>query len=379
MSATAEDTETKPAKAKKPKAKKAVVAKPNKPKLETLTIANIDTSVCESVRAAINEDRVDIYAETEGELPPIDVFRGPGFDYAGDGGHRIMARLKKEAKSIPAMVRTYKTDEEALDAAKRHAYGPANARHGLARTVADLRASITAALLDYGYESDHGIARIVQCHRSRIRQIRIDLTRAGKLAGKAAATYADMDKPKTEEVPTTGRAASQPTPTPSANGKAPPKEDQEWMNEGAEGAQVVDSGDDVGDTAMVEPLPEVLASASTDEKGRHVPNALAPAFLARTRFRSIIGSAGRLMADVTELACQWVGEGIPLNPVKISMEEFTGNISAAMPFVVCPSCEGDEEMAKGCKCCAKRGWLTRLRFQQLTPDLQAKAEGPWKN
>ena len=381
-----------PAKKVKEKPAKADAKKPKlraggKPVEEVLKIAEIDLSVCKSVRSSINLEAVERYKEVA-DLPPIDVFRGKAVDYAGDGGHRIARGVALEETTIRAMVHPCGSDAEAMRGALLHAIGPANVRHGLPRSSADLRATVETAILtpDIGVQSDRNIAEMCHCNRSVVKRVRIILRDKGRLTGKALALakYADDPPVKTPEgtpattlpVPfeqQTGRGEREVDAGKADAGESEVGDDWEYPDEG--------HGPESTGRAAIESTPEV----QKDEKGRPVPFSLASVFMSRSSFRSIQARITGLMGEIKTLAANPAGDAIQLNPLEQDAHNLTSGLSGSMPYCVCPSCDGSgfQGPKSPCPTCSAvdgstRGWVSRLRWQQMTASLQSVTEGPWE-
>lgn len=374
----AKAAKAKPVKAPKENPTKADAKKPKlraggKPVEEVLKIAEIDLSVCKSVRAAINLEAVERYKEVA-DMPPIDVFRGKEVDYAGDGGHRIARGIALEETTIRAMVHPCGSDAEAMREALLHAIGPANVRHGLPRSSGDLRATVETAILtpDIGVQADRSIAELCHCNRSVVKKVRIILRDKGKLTGKALALAKYADDPPVKivmENATPGELIEpKAAPTPKHDDASEDDEDREY-------------GPETTGRAAIEIPPEF----QKDEKGRPVPFPLASIFAGRSSFRSIQARITGLMGEVRTLSIHPAGDAIQMNPLEQDAHNLTSGLSGSMPYCVCPSCEGSgfQGPKSPCPTCSAvdgstRGWVSRLRWQQMTASLQAVTEGPWE-
>jgi hypothetical protein len=121
-------------------------------------IASIVTTTGTQIRAKIDNDTVDQYAEAmqerDSQFPPVVVFHDGSQFILADGFHRVMAATRNGTKSINADVRKG-TKADAL----RYALS-ANSAHGLRRTNLDKRRSVELALAEWPKLSDREIARI---------------------------------------------------------------------------------------------------------------------------------------------------------------------------------------------------------------------------
>lgn len=118
------------------------------------------------------------------------------------------------------------------------------------------------------------------------------------------------------------------------------------------------------------------AAAVQDEKGRPVPPSLVPVFAERVWFRSLSQEVGRLKGRVRDMAATPAGAALTLNPIEVTADQLSKNVAVAMPYCVCPACSGDGvQINATCQQCSGRGWLSRQRYDQLTPDLKQVANG----
>jgi hypothetical protein len=77
------------------------------------------------------------------------------------------------------------------------------------------------------------------------------------------------------------------------------------------------------------------------------------------------------------------GNALVMNVIRMDASNFSRAVAGSMPCCVCPKCEGNGVLGTKSPCpvcvfvsaAAKgEGWLCRMRFRQLTPDLKRKAE-----
>lgn len=147
----------------------------------TLPLASIRCDGGTQPREKIDEAVVAEYAErlNEGdEFPPVTVFYD-GTDYwLADGFHRVAAHDEAGRSEVPADVR-----QGTVRDAVWHSVG-ANRNHGLRRTSADKRRSITVILMDEEWArlSDREIARAAGVHHSTVGAVRSDLVGRGEIS-----------------------------------------------------------------------------------------------------------------------------------------------------------------------------------------------------
>jgi hypothetical protein len=131
------------------------------------------------------------------------------------------------------------------------------------------------------------------------------------------------------------------------------------------------------DQAEADPAPVMI-----DEKGRPVPPRLVPVFEKRREFRAFSQWVAQKLREVEGWSREPFGKALCLNPIRNDAGNFSKGVAGARPYVVCPSCDGDGMQGKTvCPTCsnkgdaAGRGWLSRMRHQQLTPELKRVCEG----
>lgn len=127
-------------------------------KTKLLKISSVVTTAGTQIRAKIDVDTVEQYAEAmqdaTNKFPPVVVFHDGSQFILADGFHRVMAAARNGFTDIDAEVnKGTRTD------ALKFALG-ANSTHGLKRTNADKRRSVELALAEWPKISDREIARI---------------------------------------------------------------------------------------------------------------------------------------------------------------------------------------------------------------------------
>lgn len=127
-------------------------------KPKSLKLDLIVTTAGTQIRASINSDAVDQYAEamldSTNEFPAVVVFHDGNEYILADGFHRVMAASRNGFKDILADVRKGSKSD-----ALKYALG-ANATHGIPRTNRDKRRCVELALAEWPKISDREIARI---------------------------------------------------------------------------------------------------------------------------------------------------------------------------------------------------------------------------
>jgi uncharacterized ParB-like nuclease family protein/FtsZ-binding cell division protein ZapB len=138
--------------------------------VETIEIKKIRTDAGTQSRVEISEELVQEYYEViedEGDMPPIVVFFDGLTYYLADGFHRIMAYQRATREYIEAQVK----GGTLRDAIKYSL--SANSKHGLRRTNADRRRSVTTALddLEWGELPAREIARMCDVSHTFVNKI----------------------------------------------------------------------------------------------------------------------------------------------------------------------------------------------------------------
>lgn len=140
---------------------------------QSLHLDKIDTNAGTQIRARVDLETVDQYAEAMADgaqFPPVTVFDDGNQFILADGFHRVMAAARNGFNDILADVRK----GTKLDALK-FALG-ANAAHGLRRTNADKRRSVELALQEWPKLSDREIAKICAVSNNFVGEVRSQLS-----------------------------------------------------------------------------------------------------------------------------------------------------------------------------------------------------------
>lgn len=457
MTASAKPKTKKPAKpakkTAKPKSGRAAInaepAAPTAPTTpEVVALTALDLTVAKAVRAGTDAEAVERYKirySAKEPMPPLECTgtrnRPDTPIWVGDGGHRALALMEAGKSSAECLVWWFDTPEEAESKAWEIAYA-GNTSHGLPRTKADLDAAIRSALLrEPAASSDRAIADKLHCHRTPVMKVRVRMTEAGELTGKASAEgrYKESEyqqwvtgkgeRPKTEpkaETATISTPPSTPVVSEPADGWRSISLGDVELDVKVEGELAKRGIRTVGDLADAmederandlterftqqvweeliavvdqtrqpvdrdEPAGVPVVGTATgpvvvrDEKGRPVPADLLPVFEQRTTFRSLSQRVGALLNEYESLASSPAGAAVQIQPARQDANSLSRGVAGAMPYVVCPTCGGSGvQGSKPCPSCVGvqgekkgRGWVCRLRFDQFTPELKAVCDGPW--
>lgn len=330
---------------------------PKKAKVMALVFDKLDMAACRLARHQENAETVERYRavlDNDGTLPPIDVHGWPKCPkyFVSDGGHRIGGAKAAKYKSIQAAV-TMHPDEATAWKAALAAAAVGNAHHGLPRSDEDLRALVGYVLQmpEMAGQSDRTAADYCACSRATIKKVRIALTDAGVLKGKAAARYTAMPESVNDVVEPEAAL------TPEPSGRAA-------------------TNDRVGvQPTLVKHKPIMTGEGKaipTDEKGMPVPTELHGVFACRAHFRAIAKGLTETLDEVKALADMEAGAALSINVVGDACHTLRAEITAGAPYVVCPVCEGVSGMIRTkCKTCSGRGWLNKPRFEQLSAAMKA--------
>ena len=138
-------------------------------KISEISIAEIVTTAGTQIRARIDVESVDQYAQAmcDGDVfPPVTVFHDGSEYILADGFHRVMAASRNGSETIQANV-CKGTKSDALKFALS-----ANSAHGLKRTNADKRRSVELALTEWPKISDVEIGRICAVGKTLVGEVR---------------------------------------------------------------------------------------------------------------------------------------------------------------------------------------------------------------
>lgn len=178
-------------------------------KVSEISIAEIVTTAGTQIRARIDIESVDQYAQAmlDGDVfPPVTVFHDGSEYILADGFHRVMAASRNGNETIQASVHKG-TKSDALKFALS-----ANSAHGLKRTNADKRRSVELALAEWPKLSTAEIARICAVSRPQVDAVRSE--HADSACSRIGADGKERKLPKSPSVrhessPVTAKAIKQ--------------------------------------------------------------------------------------------------------------------------------------------------------------------------
>lgn len=133
-------------------------------------------------REGLNTEKVNEYEASFrehgwGNFPPISLYDDGEIKWIGDGNHRYAAASQAGLAMVPARIKTGTRRDAILHAAS------ANHDHGLPRTNADKRRSVTLLLLDEEWRtwSDHQVAQHCHVDHKTVGKIRSELESTGEI------------------------------------------------------------------------------------------------------------------------------------------------------------------------------------------------------
>ena len=282
-----------------------------------LFIQDIDLDGSPMVRSHIRDEVVaeyaDLYRKCKVKLPPVDVFTPDGKHFLlADGAHRTAALVSLKSKTIECKIHDG-GPEEALRFALI-----ANEKHGIRRSNADKRRAIAAAVKQWPKCSDSQIAAICVVDKHTVTDVREELENAGKVKpepvriakdGKERAA-AKSDKKPSEKSPVDGV------------GTAIPEFALTFWNRREEVAELM---------ATLKLVSKFLVETQKKEDLMY----------GEINFSAALGDLDKVLS----------------------------NVSTAMPYAVCTTCQGQPKtQPKGeCRMCKGRGVISRFRWNSLVP------------
>lgn len=328
--------------------------------------------------------------EAGAKFPPITVMDDGTSLWLVDGFHRHAVALRRNQRTIDANVR-----EGTLEEAQWLACA---ANRGLARTHADKRAAVLAALLHPRSKglSDRAIAAHCGVHNETVGAVRRTLAKnlenpevtvsvtskiesdSGKKLtqnGNVAAGYSPVAKARKDKAIEDAQPSAKPIPP------VQPVADEEPDDDGYD-AELEDADAAEPESAKVE-KPAVLC----DHQGREVPKCLAHKWVLLTRQYDLTAATivaaknqggqhraalTRASKTITDGALVRHGDldgwslGRALKQAELALERLR-------PWVVCPECDGTGgEHPSYCNYCGASGWLCPEDFERRVDAVRAR-------
>ena len=310
--------------------------------IETITIEDLDRNGLQT-RVALDESTVVEYADAmrgKAHFPPVTAFCDGEKIYLADGFHRVEATMRCGWRKIKADVRTG-TFADAL----KHALG-ANANHGLRRSNADKQRCLQLAWENrrelFGANDPTADWLAETCGISKQTADRFYTSICDKVAdltpvrqNAKGRTYTVPTRPPMRKAPPPTRTvASNPLPVRPAPVRPPVKK---GYHIGPDGKQHADG-------------------VALDRFGVEIPDRIVIAFTVGTE-------ALKNLAKIISQAKQ-ESKAINLQRCTLNLEAAYAEAKAAIPFCVCPACQGN-----GCKACRDTGYQTEDQFDRNPPEL----------
>lgn len=293
-------------------------------------LSDIDFKHSPTVRDCIREDVVEQYADHYREkrpMPPVVVFWDGKTYLLADGSHRCEAIAQVGRKAIEAEVRKGGY-EEALQYALQ-----SNCAHGLPRSQADKRKSITVAIMQWPKDTNNGIAKRCDVDDKTVKVVRDELEAAKIVAKEPVRVSTSGSKVAAERVAKTPVRNSEPDPA-----KAP-----------------------VETKAVV-----------VDKNGTPIPKAVIKYWNRADEVSVLLAQISEVMnslkqadkeKDLLFAECNVTAALSDLDKVRMV-------IGCALPFAVCTQCQGhpDTQPKGECRLCLGRGLISKFRWERLVPE-----------
>lgn len=357
-----------------------------KPEVLELKLSQIDPSPAFAVRAAPCEEDFAKYAEdmkAGDKFPPVKVYTGgQGHYLLGDGGTRYRACEIAGFEFIAAELHVCDSEDEAEDEAAKCAAG-SNENHGRRRSNEDRRAAVASIMKRAKYEEspDREIAKLCKVHHPLVRLVREKLTAEGKLKGKAKSTERDYkeDSHIRGGMTSDGKGNVVPRKASAKQLEFPPVE--QTAMDIAPYYPPVDIPLEIELIPDEEPTGRATTTALKDGKKRDVPDRLTVVFSQRFAFDNAVINLKSSVKAIQDRSAEPAFASISWNNVQADLDNLTGDITSAAPFVVCPACDGTgQKLPAGpkrpaCGTCTGRGWISRGGWTRLSDDQKEVASG----
>jgi hypothetical protein len=102
-----------------------------------------------------------------------------------------------------------------------------------------------------------------------------------------------------------------------------------------------------------------------DSLGQPVPPGLVPVFNKARAFQDIVNQLNAMNQKLTDLAHGPAGSGLMLQAVQIDLQDLKRGVRFAMPYAVCPVCQGLPKTRKANCPCKDKGWLIEGQYKGL--------------
>jgi hypothetical protein len=321
-----------------------------------ITIASINFKDSPVTRQQLNDEAVLDYSaayKREDTLPPPLLYQT---DLHGllvaDGAHRITALQHIGVKQTLCEVR------QGTRADCFNASVGSNLHHGVRRTNADKRQSIATAIAIYPEIADLKIAELCHVSHSTVAEVRKSLETSGTINERKTIKTSDgKSRPTTVSKPSR-RPKMQIRQSGAVGGEfkistMEPSGDLETVV-----LRVRAKGESPPDTQVI-----------VDSTGYPIPEKAQPIWNRRFEIADLIQELGNIRHTLQGFAAakDIIMAEVNLNAADCELEALISRCKAALPYAVCPSCQG--KLVERCTNCSKRGMVSRTRFERTDPAL----------
>lgn len=299
-------------------------------------VDQIDLTHSPMVRAEIRDDVVheywQVYSDNHQHMPALHVFQSEGQKKVllADGRHRLEAAKRAGKKAVECEVHVG-TFDDALTFALL-----ANSQHGLRRSNEDKRASIKLAMTAWPQTSDRQLAGLCAVGHQLVGEVRIELEKEKVIPKETHVTTSDGKRhPRAD-----GFSAE------SENGKDKPK------------------------THATPASNKVLL---LDKTGYKIPDTCLSFWNRSTEVQELISDLRRVKHALKQgMEKKDLMFAELTNTCLADLDKAIYSTSLALPFAVCPYCQGHPELQpqKHCRTCLGRGVISEYRWQLIPKELK---------
>lgn len=329
-----------------------------KPEIKQHFIDKIDLKHSPVVRAEMNDDAVENYADayrTKKNMPPCVLFEtAQGALLVADGRHRIAGMTKAGVK-----LTRFEVYKGTYEDCTKFALG-CNTSHGVQRTNADKRIAVRLALQTFPKISNAQIAEIAAVGDDMVAGIRKELEgiksipQAEKRTGRDGKNYdpsansshrkTTTAEPKNHENKGKPEDSKNPNPVPSRPASN-------------------------GSSHQADALP-----VHRDETGYPIPEGILSLWQRRCEVTVLLEQLDSIKKRVSAaLAEGKEKERDPIfaevrNTILTDFANLKMQINRAVPYAVCPYCQG--KLTDNCTFCSHRGFVSESLFRTISEDLK---------
>jgi hypothetical protein len=298
-----------------------------------LKIENIDLNAGTQIRAQLDDETVNDYAEAmrdpANEFPFVDIFH-EGSDGGGkpwilaDGFHRVASAKKNGFLEIWANVHQG-TRRDALKFALR-----ANAVHGLRRTNADKRRAVELAVAEWPKLSDRQLADMCAVSNQFVSTLRPQLSTVDSCASRIGKDGKKRKAPAKKPASKPAKRGSA-TPPPVPPPLPPPSNSKPKPRFKCDGTDLK--------------IPENILALWESAYGKAQP------------IINLISGARTAIRDAQEKK-DLVFREVNFSSALAALDQAYADAKTAKPYAVCPTCQG--ELPEQCTACKGRGFVSEF-------------------